>query len=364
MIPFLDTKISFASIRDEAIQAVTKVLESGRYALGSEVEHFETEFAKYCNTTHTVAVNSGTSALHLALMACGVGAGDQVITTPMTFVATVAAIQLTGAQPVLVDISQDSYTLDPDKIKQAITPKTKAIIPVHLYGQTADMGPIMTIAQEHGLVVIEDACQAHGAKYKDRRAGSLGHMACFSFYPGKNLGACGEGGAVTTSDANYAKKLRMLRDWGQERKYEHVLKGLNYRMDNIQGAVLRIKLRNLDSWTDSRINLAKIYTELLTGSAVKPPQICEWSTRHVYHIYPILVENREAFIAHLTENEIQSGIHYPYPVHLLPAYSDLGYKKGDFPNSEYVANRELSLPMYPELSEKNVKIVAKTLLDF
>ena len=256
MIPFVDLKAQLRPIKAEIVAAIDRVLESGQFVLGAEVEAFEDEFARYCGAQNAVAVNSGTSALHLALLAAGVGPGDEVITVPHTFVATVAAICYTRARPVFVDIEPRSYTIDVGHIEGAVTERTKAILPVHLYGQPADMDPIMDIARRRGLVVIEDAAQAHGAEYKGRRVGSIGDIGCFSFYPGKNLGACGEGGAVTTNNTEYARTIRMLRDWGQDRKYNHALKGFNYRMDGIQGAILRVKLNDLDKWTLARRALA------------------------------------------------------------------------------------------------------------
>ena len=274
-------------------------------------------------------MNTGTSALHLALLAAEVGPGDEVITVPFTFVATVSAICYSGARPVFVDIDPRTYTMDPAAIEAAITPRTKAIIPVHLYGQTADMDPIVAVARKHGLVVIEDACQAHGAEYKGRRAGSLGDMACFSFYPGKNLGAYGEGGMVVTDNAAYARTIRMLRDWGAEKKYEHVLKGYNFRLEGMQGAVLRVKLRHLEAWTEARRTVAARYDSLLRG--VLPTPEAPSHNRHVYHIYAIRTGDRAAWQKALTEAGIQTGIHYPTPIHLLPAHADLGYRDGAIP---------------------------------
>lgn len=356
MIPFLDLKTQYLSIRPEINEAVLKVLESTQYALGSEVFAFEEEFAQYQSAEHGIAVNTGTSALHLALLAAGIGPGDEVITVPFTFIATVAAIVYTGATPVFVDIDPASYTMDVTQIEAAITERTKAIMPVHLYGQPADMDPIVEIAQRHGLVVIEDAAQAHRTEYKGRRVGSIGDMGCFSFYPGKNLGAYGEGGMTVTNNPEYARTMRMLRDWGQEKRYHHLLKGYNYRMDGVQGAILRVKLRYLDQWTEARRSHAALYDRLLANSGVKTPTVMPYSY-HVYHVYAVRSPQREALQQKLQNREIQTGIHYPIPVHLQPAYADLGYKPGDFPHSESAANQVLSLPMCAELSEEQVKQV-------
>lgn len=285
----------------------------------------------------------------------------EVITVPCTFVATVAAIQYAGARPVFVDVDPVTYTMDPALIEAAITPKTKAILPVHLYGNPADMDPILAIARRHNLTVIEDAAQAHGAEYKGRRCGSIGDLACFSFYPGKNLGAYGEGGIVATNSPEYTRTLRMLRDWGAEKKYQHVLKGFNYRMEGVQGAILRVKLPYLEAWTEARRAHAALYHRLLADSGLGLPAETP-GNRHVFHIYPVLTPNRADLIESLTAQGIQTGIHYPYPVHLLPAYSDLGYRAGDFPVSESIANRELSLPMYPELTRDQIQSVANALL--
>jgi dTDP-4-amino-4,6-dideoxygalactose transaminase len=349
VIPFVDLKSQYASVKDEVDAAIGAVLESCEFTLGSEVAAFEREFARYCQAQHGVGVNTGSSALHLALLAAGVGPGDEVITVPFTFVATVAAICYTGATPVFADIDPDSYTIDTRRIEDAITERTKAILPVHLYGQPADMDPIMDIARRRGLVVIEDAAQAHGAEYKGRRAGSIGDMGCFSFYPGKNLGAYGEGGMVTTDDAGYARKIRMLRDWGAERKYEHVLKGYNFRLEGIQGAVLRVKLRRLEAWTRARRAAADRYEEMLVRAGIPTPR-ARPEVRHVWHIYAIRTPRRAQWQRALHEQGIQTGIHYPTPVHLLPAYEDLGYRKGQFPRSEQAASEVLSLPMFAEMS--------------
>lgn len=358
MIPFVDLKAQYLSIKEEIDTAVLKVLDSTQFILGRDVTAFEEDFANYCNTDYAIALNTGTSALHLALLAAGIGAGDEVITVPFTFVATVAAICYTGATPVFVDIDPVSYTIDVTQIEQAITPKTKAILPVHLYGQPANMQPIMEIARRHGLVVIEDAAQAHRAEYKGQRIGSIGDIGCFSFYPGKNLGAYGEGGAVVTSNPEYARKIKMLRDWGQEERYHHVMKGYNYRMDGIQGAILRVKLRYLDQWTEARRTHAAYYDQLLADSEVKTPTVMPYS-HHVYHVYAVRTNKREQLQQKLTEQGIQTGIHYPIPVHLQTGYADLGYKAGDFPNSEMVAQEVLSLPMYAELSPEQVEQVCQ-----
>src|SRR3954467_14516667 len=286
MIPFLDLKGQYPSIKPEIDAAVHRILDSGQYVLGEEIELFEREFAAFSGADHGVAVNTGTSALHLALLAAGVGDGDEVITVPFTFVATVAAIRYTGARPVFVHIDPVTFTMDVNQVEAKITPRTKAIVPVHLYGHPADMDAILEIAERHGLKVIEDACQAHGAIYKGRPVGGLGHAGCFSFYPGKNLGAYGEGGMVTTNDPGMQKTMRMLRDWGQEKKYYHVLKGFNYRMEGLQGAILRVKLRHLRAWTDARQAHAAVYDRLLSDSEVEAPPVMPYS-RHVYNVYTI-----------------------------------------------------------------------------
>jgi dTDP-4-amino-4,6-dideoxygalactose transaminase len=362
VIPFLDLKAQYRSIKPEIEAAVASVLESGQFVLGPEVAAFEREFAQYSGAAHGIAVNTGTSALHLALLAAGVGPGDEVITVPFTFVATVAAICYTGARPVFVDIDPATFTMDPAKLEAAITPRTKAILPVHLYGQMADMDPIVAIANQHRLVVIEDACQAHGAYYKGRRAGSVGDMACFSFYPGKNLGACGEGGIVLTSNPAFDRAVRLLRDWGAEKKYHHVMKGFNYRMEGIQGAILRVKLRHLDAWTEGRRRCAAQYAELLAGSPVQAPREASYA-QHVYHVYAVRTSDRAQLQAALDVAGIQWNLHYPVPVHLQPAHADLGYSVGDFPYSEAAANEVLSLPMYPELEADAIARVAAAIRD-
>ncbi|HYA61791.1 MAG TPA: DegT/DnrJ/EryC1/StrS family aminotransferase [Candidatus Sulfotelmatobacter sp.] len=356
-VPYLDLKAQYRSIKPEIDAAIARVLDSGQFVLGPEVAAFEQEFAAYCGATECVALNSGTSALHLALLAAGVGPGDEVITVPFTFIASVGAIAYTGARPVLVDIDPRTFTMDPAAIEAAITPRTKAILPVHLYGQIADMDPILEVARRHGLIVVEDAAQAHGAKYKGRTAGSMGEIACFSFYPAKNLGAYGEGGAVTTSNAEFARTIRILRDCGQDRKYHHVLRGYNYRMEGLQGAILRVKLRHLEQWTEARRAVANRYRQFLAGCGVELPIEMPWA-RHVYHVYTLRAEDRDGLQAALQAEGIQTAVHYAMPAHLQPAVADLGYRTGAFPRAEAASQQVLSLPIYPELSEQAVTQVA------
>jgi dTDP-4-amino-4,6-dideoxygalactose transaminase len=363
MIPFVDLKTQYLSIKNEIDAAISKVLESSQFVLGDEVVALEDEFAGYCGSRYGISVNSGTSALHLALLAAGVGPDDEVITVPFTFVATVAAICHTGARPVFVDVEPHSFTLDVSQIERAITKWTKAILPVHLYGQPADMEPILEIARSHGLVVIEDAAQAHGSEYKGSRVGSLGDLGCFSFYPSKNLGAYGEGGMVVTNHPDYARTIALLRDGGQAHKNYHVLKGYNYRMDGLQGAILRVKLPHLESWVSARREHAAQYNELIAGNGVQTPEAMPYA-RHVYHIYTVRTPHRDALRQMLHDQGVQAGIHYPLPVHLQPGYSDLGYHSGDFPHSEKLATSVLSLPMYAELSGSQIQYVARVLNHF
>ena len=317
-------------MKGEIDSAISRVVESAHFVLGPEVDAFEERFARYCDVQHCSALNSGTSALHLALLAAGVGPGDEVLTVSMTFVATTAAIIYCGAKPVFVDVDPVTWTMDPNLIEAAITPRTKAILPVHLHGLMADMDPIVEIARRHGLVVIEDAAQAHGAEYKGRRAGSIGDIGCFSFYPGKNLGAYGEGGAVVTNNSELARRVALLRDWGQESKYNHVMRGYNYRMDGIQGAVLNVKMNYIEAWTEARRALASCYDRLLArGQYTKPapPAHC----RHVFHVYAIGIEDRDNVQKALQADGVGTGIHYPIPVHLQKAYASLGHGQADLP---------------------------------
>ena len=362
MIPFIDLKAQYHSIKDEIDEAIGRVLESCQFALGEEVLTFEAEFASQCGTTHAIAVNSGTSALHLALLAAGIGPDDEVITVPYTFVGTVAAICYTGATPVLVDIEPRSYTIDVEQIEEAITDKTKAILPVHLYGQAADMDPIMEIAKRHQLIVIEDACQAYGAEYKGKRVGGIGDLACFSFYPGKNLGAYGEGGITLTNIAAYARTIRMLRQWGQEERNIHLLKGYNYRMDGIQGAVLRVKLKHIEAWTEARRLHAHKYNALLSETNFVIPYEAPHN-RHVYYLYTLRTPSRDALIKAFKAENIETLIHYSIPVHLQPAYLDLGYVAGAFPRSEEVAKEVICLPLYPEMKDSALKTVSDVIIN-
>ncbi len=359
-VPFLDLQAQYRSIRAEVREALNRVLESSTFVLGEEVTAFEHEFARFCQADYAIAVNSGTSALHLSLVAAGIRAGDEVITTPFTFVATAAAIEYSGARPVFVDIDPRTFNIDAEQIEKAITPRTRAILPVHLYGQAAEMDSIMEIARRRGLIVIEDACQAHAAEYKGRRVGAIGDFGCFSFYPGKNLGAYGEGGIVVTNDPDKAHTIAVLRDWGQEAKYHHVFKGYNYRMDALQGAVLRVKLRYLDAWTKERRSRALRYDELLSSLPVETPTAAA-TNRHVYHVYAIRVPHREFLQQQLKARGIQTGIHYPIPVHLQPAYADLGYRSGAFPESEVAAAEVLSLPLYAEITDEQQQRVASAI---
>ncbi|WP_064692407.1 DegT/DnrJ/EryC1/StrS family aminotransferase [Rhizobium aegyptiacum] len=361
MIPFLDLKAQYQSIKGEIDAAVLGVLASGQYILGEEVIRLEQEFADYCNVKHAIAVNTGTSALHLSLLAAGVGPGDEVITVPFTFVATVSAICYTGATPIFVDVEPVTLTMDPAQLEAKITSRTKAIIPVHLYGQMADMDGIMAVADHYRIPVIEDACQAHGARYKAARAGSIGASGCFSFYPGKNLGACGEGGIAVTNSDEHAKTMRMLRDWGQEQRYHHLLKGFNYRMDAIQGAILRVKLRHLEAWTEARRSHGRRYSSLLAKAQHLQTPVEAPERRHVYHVYAIRSSDRDGLQRVLAAEGIPSGLHYPIPVHLQKAHADLGYQVGDFPVSEAAAREVLSLPIYPEMPVQHVDQVAAAL---
>ena len=367
-VPFVDLQAQYRAIKTEIDEAVARVIESCAFILGPEVEAFETEFAEYVGARFCVGVSNGTAAVQLALTACGVGAGDEVVVPANTFFATAEAVSTAGATPVFVDCDAVSRNIDPARIEAAITPRTRALLPVHLYGQPADLDAVFEIAARHNLIVIEDAAQAHGAEHRGRRVGALGRAGCFSFYPGKNLGAYGEGGAVVTNDAEVARRVRLLRDHGSERKYRHEIVGYNFRLEGIQGAVLRVKLRHLDRWNDLRRAHAARYDELLgaldaEAHGLTLPRELPYA-RHVYHLYVVESDARDELQKHLTAAGVQTGIHYPVPIHLQPAYAARGHKAGDFPVAERQAARVLSLPMFPELTGEQIGRVAEAVAEF
>ena len=381
-VPFLDLKAQYKQIEHEVVPVVTQAMAGGAFIGGPQVAGFETEFAEFCDSRFCIGVSSGTDALRFALMASGIGPGDEVITVPNTFIATTEAICQVGAVPVFVDIDKDTCNMDPEKLNALIEQKyafdqstrklinqstrspVKAIIPVHLYGQMADMDPIMELARKKGLLIIEDACQAHGALYKNKPAGSLGTAGCFSFYPGKNLGAFGEAGAVVTRDEAVARRIRMLRDHGQGEKYYHTIEGFNGRLDAIQAGVLRIKLKRLKRWNQARREHAAYYTELLAGiQNVILPAEADFAEA-VYHLYVIRVDNRDGLQEFLQTSGVSTGLHYPLPLHLQKAYAHLGYKKGDFPVAENAARQLLSLPIYPEITKPQIDYVAQSIKEF
>lgn len=357
-VPYFDLKAQYACLREDMLLAIDRVCQNSAFILGDDVAQFEREFAAYCGVEHCVALNSGTSALHLALLGAGVGPGNEVITTASTFIATAEAISYTGARPVFVDIDPRTANIDPNLIEAAITSRTKAILPVHLYGRPADLDPMMEIARRHGLSVIEDGCQAHGAIYKGRRVGSIGRAAAFSFYPGKNLGAYGEGGALTTNDGRLAQLARSLRDHGQSKRYFHDFVGYNYRMDGFQGAVLRLKLKRLAEWTAKRREFAQLYRSLLSGTVVGLPEDDSHS-ECVYHLFVAYVEDRDRVREELEKRGVQTAIHYPRPVHLQKPYAALGYRPGDLPYTEQAAERCFSLPLFPEMTAEQVRYGAQ-----
>ena len=360
-VPFLNLKAQYEAIAQEVEQSIKEVLASCAFSGGPYVERFEGEFAAFCGASHAVGVSTGTEALWLALAALGIKAGDEVITVPNSFIATAEAISITGAQPVFVDVEERSFTMDPALLEAAITPRTKAIIPVHLFGQTADMDPILAVARKHGLAVVEDACQAHGAEYKGKRAGTLGDAGCFSFYPGKNLGAYGEAGGVVTNDPQLADRIKMLRDHGQSRKYYHEMVGTNGRMDGIQGAVLCVKLKHLAAWNDARrLHAASYRLALEPVTSVMAPREMPYA-RHVYHVYAIRAQGRDQLIEKLAESGIACGVHYPVPIHLQRAYASRGEGAGSFPVAERCAQEFVSLPMFPELTEEQIAYVGSEL---
>jgi dTDP-4-amino-4,6-dideoxygalactose transaminase len=357
-IAFNELRSQYASIREEIDAAIARVLERGWFILGPEVEAFEAEFAAYCGARYGIGVGSGTEALHLALWACGVGPGDEVITVAHTAVPTINAISLTGARPVFVDVDPTTYTMDPAAAAAAVTPRTRALLPVHLYGHPADMAPLRELAERHGLWLIEDAAQAHGARYRGARVGTLGHLAAFSFYPTKNLGAYGDGGMVVTNDATLAERVRRLRNYGQSDRYHHEVLGLNSRLDELQAAVLRVKLRHLDAWTAARRERAARYPAALARAI--PPTEAPWA-QHVYHLYVVRVPQRAAVQEALARAGIGTLIHYPVPAHLQRAYAFLDVARGSLPVTERLAEEVLSLPLYPELPLAQVDEVAATL---
>jgi len=353
-VPFVDLTAQYETIKEEISASIQAVLSQCNFILGSHVEEFEKSFAAFAAVKHAVGVASGLDALRLGLMSLDIGSGDEVLLPANTFIATALAVSATGATPVLVDCDPGTYNIDVSLIERSITPRTRAIIPVHLAGQSADMDPILAIADKWGLYVIEDAAQAHGALYKGRPCGSVGHVGCFSFYPGKNLGAYGDGGMVVTNDAARAKRLRMLRNYGQEVKYEHLEKGLNSRLDTLQAAVLQAKLPHLGRWNQSRAAHAETYREELTGAGDLTFQQRVPYSNHVYHLFIVETESRDDLKRYLSERGVQVGIHYPVPIHLQKAYADLGYEMGSFPQSERLARRALSLPMYPEMQRDQI----------
>jgi dTDP-4-amino-4,6-dideoxygalactose transaminase len=366
-VPFVDLQAQYRSIKPEVDAAVQRVLDTSAFILGPEVETFERAFAEYVGARFCVGVSNGTAAIQLALTACGVVAGDEVIVPANTFFATAEAVSTANASPVFVDCDPDSYNIDAAKIEAAITERTRAIIPVHLYGQPADLDAVFELAERHNFIVVEDAAQAHGARYKGQRVGPLGRAGCFSFYPGKNLGAYGEGGAVVTNDADVARRVRLLRDHGSEQKYRHEIVGYNFRLEGIQGAVLGVKLGHLDRWNDARRAHAARYRELLapledSGMLTLPRE--SHDAESVYHLFVIQTDARDALQRFLSAAGVQTGIHYPVPVHMQPAYASLGHKEGDFPEAERQARRLLSLPMFAELTDRQLAYVADALGDF
>jgi dTDP-4-amino-4,6-dideoxygalactose transaminase len=363
-IPFVDLQAQHQALHAELSAAVAEVMQSCDFILGHAVEAFEKEFAQFVGAQHAVAVGSGLDALRLSLQAAGVGAGDDVLVPANTFIATALAVSAVGARPVLVDVDEATFNLDPMRLESAITPHTKAIIPVHLYGQPAEMDAITAVAQRHHLVVIEDACQSHGARYRGRATGTFGLAGCFSFYPAKNLGACGDGGMIVTNDALFAERLRLLRHYGQKEKYVHLEKGGNTRLDTIQAAILRVKLRHLRHWNELRARHAERYTDGLANlAAVKTPRVAPDRT-HVFHLYVTRVARRTELQAFLSRRGIQTLIHYPAPLHRHAAYADLGYPRGCFPVSERLSEEVLSLPMFAELTDAQIATCCETVRAF
>jgi len=361
-VPIVDLKRQYAAHKKEIDDAIGRVLEKANFILGDEVKDLENNFAAYCGAKYAVGLASGTDALIFTLRAMGVGPGDEVITTPNSYIATAVAVSSTGAKPVFADIEPDSYCIDPSKIEKVVTKKTKAIIPVHIYGHPCDMDKIKAIADKYKLKIVEDACQAHGAEYKGKKVGGLGDVACFSFYPSKNLGAYGDGGLVTTSDKELYEKIKVLRDCGRRSKYDHMIIARNSRLDTIQAAILGAKFKYLDEWSAARRKNAALYNSLLKNSG--PSLVCpseKENVKHVYHLYVVQVANREKVSEFLFKNGVSILVHYPIPIHLQEAYKELGHKKGDFPVTESLCERALSLPMFPELTETEITYTADKL---
>jgi dTDP-4-amino-4,6-dideoxygalactose transaminase len=360
-VPFVDLRAQHDALAPEIERAVRQVFERGDFILGAAVERFEAEFAAYIGTKHAIGVASGLDAIELALRAAGIGPGDEVITSANTFIATVLAILAVGARPVLVDADPERYTIDPAGLSAAITARTRAIVPVHLFGQPVDVDAVLAVARRHNLVVVEDAAQAHGARCNGQRAGAFGHAAAFSFYPSKNLGAYGDGGMVVTNDDRIAAMLRLLRNYGQRAKYDHAIAGISSRLDTVQAAILRVKLPHLDDWNAARRRHAAAYTERLSARVRTPVEAA--GVEHIYHLYVIETERRDAVQQQLRARDISTGIHYPIPVHLQEACANLGYRAGDFPVTERAAERMLSLPMYPELTTMQIEYVADAIVE-
>lgn len=362
-IPYLDLAAQMRPLRKEIDAVIAKTLDNCSFCLGPDVVQFEKDFAKHCGAEHCVAFNSGTSALHVALLLLGVGRDDEVVTTPCTFVATSWAISYVGAKPVYVDVEDATFNLDPKLLEKAITPRTKAIMPVHLYGHPMDLEPLLAIAGKHNLPLVEDAAQAHAAKYRGKVIGTFGAVSCFSFYPGKNLGAYGEGGALVTNNAAYAARARALREHGSTVRYYHDEVGFNYRMEGIQGAVLGVKLKHLDAWTRERRRVAHLYHELLADTPLQLPREAAYA-ESAYHLYVVRHPRRDDLKKHLEANKVGCALHYPLPLHLQKCYASLGYKEGDFPVAEKAARQCLSLPIYPELTDAQVQRVAQVVREF
>lgn len=362
-INFVDLNRQYQEIKREVDETIKRVLNSSQFILGTECEEFEKEFAKFCGVKFAIGVGSGLSALELGMRALGIGPGDEVITPANSFIASASSISFTGAKPVLVDCREDTFNIDVEKAEKVITIKTKAIMPVHLFGQVADMDAVLKVAKKYKLYVVEDACQAHGASFKGKKAGSFGDVAAFSFYPGKNLGAYGDGGMVVTNNKKIAEKVRMLRNYGQKEKYKHLLLGWNSRLDNLQAAILRVKLRKLKDWNAKRLENVKAYNEFLKNVPVKLPKIFP-DYGHVFHLYVIRTKEREKLAKRLWENGISTQMHYPIPIHLQPAYENLGYKNGDFPVTERLADEILSLPMFPQLRPSEINYICDQIKSF